>query len=72
MVVDLPARLNGPVSRLVRTKGPVAIGMFPDGSILIVGPQDMPVIVKGGKVYDAPADWTPGAKRDIEFRARGS
>ena len=41
-------RLNGPVKKLAVMKGPLAVGVFDDGTFLLAGPNDAPILLRLG------------------------
>jgi hypothetical protein len=60
-------RLHGPVTKLMKTNGRVAIGIFEDGTIIVAGPEDRPMLFRNGGMM-APEHYEAGAKGDVEFR----
>lgn len=46
----MPQRLDRPVTYLATFNGPVKIGKFSDGTLLVAGPNDQPILVRDGEV----------------------
>jgi hypothetical protein len=57
-------RLDRPVTVIATFFGPVTMGQFGDGAIIIAGPQDQPVIIINGQVRRLIAKHPNG---DMEF-----
>ena len=49
----MTTRLERPVKKLVTITGPVAIGVFEDGTVLVAGPNDKPFLIRHGGVMEA-------------------
>lgn len=60
-------RLGGQPKMLTKTNGPVVVGIFDDGTIMVVGPNDAPVLIRHRAIMSA--DQYPMPKgSDIHFR----
>jgi hypothetical protein len=60
-------RLPGTPKKLATLTGPVAVGIFSDGTIMIGGPNDDPVLIANGRLMRAE-NYVPGLKGDISFQ----
>lgn len=57
-------RLDRPVTLLATFSGPVKIGKFDDGTILVAGPNDEPILIRNGNVMSLRERRESG---DLEF-----
>lgn len=62
----MPQRLHGPVKRLAKVNGPVAIGVFEDGTILVAGPNDKPMLFRHGGAMEL-VEAVPGGDYEFQF-----
>ena len=63
-------RLNRPLTKIAGPfNGPVAIGQFEDGTLIVVGPDDEPIMIRHGKVMKLdPVNCTD---EDMSFQYEG-
>lgn len=54
----MPTRLDHPLMKLAQFKGPIAIGRFDDGTLLVAGPMDEPILIRDGCVMRLNSDAT--------------
>ena len=49
--IFVPTRLDRPLTQIAGPfVGPVKLGQFEDGTIIVAGPNDKPVLIRNGKV----------------------
>lgn len=64
-------RLNRPLTKLATFNGPVAIGKFDDGTLCVAGPNDQPVLIRGGCVMRLNPCAPGGEPGDMVFSYEG-
>ncbi len=60
----MPIRLDRPLTPIIEFSGPVRIGRFDDGTLLVVSPNDEPILIRNGQVRRLKAKHPNG---DMEF-----
>lgn len=60
----MPHRLDRPITFVAQFSGPVKIGKFEDGTIVVAGPNDEPILIRNGKVMSLRERRENG---DLEF-----
>lgn len=48
----MATRLERPLKKLATVAGPVAIGVFEDGTFIVAGPNDKPLLLRHGAVME--------------------
>lgn len=60
-------RLEDKPKKLVQFSGPVAISVFPDGTLLVASPTEAPVLIRNGALM-RPVAFTRDGVGDVDFR----
>jgi hypothetical protein len=67
----MPQRLNRPLTILAEFSGPVRVGKFDDGTLLIGGPNDAPVLIREGCIMRLNSSATGEQEGDLVFAYEG-
>jgi len=64
-------RLDRPLTKIATFNGPVAVGRFPDGTLIVAGPQDQPVLIRNGAVMRINPEAPGQMDGDLVFSYEG-